>query len=145
MTKAIGVCYVGKHISKKTFIILRFTEDTSRPGIFVQVGIGTTVSEEEMNENGGFFILRMLGDQPPFAPLNEQIVNREMLRVKREHALVSVSLNEISGRQEIEIVPLHGKRGWKFESYGDEIRKIQLPFTNTEFVKCLREALEIAT
>jgi hypothetical protein len=137
----IGKCNIGQHARTGEYVLLQF-RDT------IMVGPTVQIPRAEMAETGLATVLRYLRDGPaphytPFC-LHDLATKRTMLRLKREHVLVTVALWE-GDKSEMEFIPLHGKRGWSFEMHADEVRKFLLPASKDEFLKELGAALEAAT
>lgn len=146
MKEFIGLCYIGVSPDRTQYALLRFARDQSNGVSFLYPPI-ISISQSEMAENGLATILTNLRNVPTLdSTLTPNIPKNEWQRLKRTHLLVDVALlRSNGGKEEIEIKPLHAKRGGRFDIEPNEIRVFQLPITNEIFLKALDDALEIAT
>jgi hypothetical protein len=137
----IGQCYIGQHARKSDYVLLQFRDS-------VMVSPTVHISKEEMSQRGLPSVIRYLRDGPASecTPISfkDPATKKDMLKLKREHALVSVELSE-SDLCEMKLIPLHAGHGWAFDAHADEVRTLPLPGTNDGFLKILGEALEVAT
>jgi hypothetical protein len=137
----IGKCNIGQHARKGEYVLLQFRGT-------IMVGPAVQIAKDEMADRGLATVLRYLRDGPPpdSTPFcfHDLATKRTMLKLKREHVLVSVALWQ-GDNSEMEFIPLHARRGWSFEMHADEVRKFLLPAGNDEFLKELGVALEAAT
>jgi len=106
------------------------------------------ISEKEMASDGATKVLGYLQDPPspsskPFSGSDPE-TKKKLLKLKREYALIAISLMHEWG-DELKITPLHFGRGWSFEISSGEIRRIELPIDNEQFLEQLRDAFEVAT
>jgi hypothetical protein len=137
----IGHCLIGKHVKKPDYVLLRFRDITMvAPKIIIQ--------KDEMEERGLFTILQHLHDGPPSdcVPFSfkDPTTRKEMLKLKREHLLVTVELFESDGCEMMKIIPMHSKHGFSFDTFAEEVRIFPSPKKNGEFIGLLAEALEVA-
>jgi hypothetical protein len=76
----------------------------------------------------------------------DEATKKEMLKLKRKHVLVSITLLlPRDGVEQMKMIPFHGRRGFNFDARAEEVRVFPLPKTNDEFLKNLNEALDIAS
>ena len=137
----VGLCYVGRNVKNGEYLLLRFRENH-------MVGPVIHIPRLEMMQDGMNRLLHYLqnvapSDCVPFC-FHDPATNKAMLKLKRDHLLVSVRLLK-GDPHRIKITPLRGERGWAFTSFRDEVTTFSLPMTNEEFVKALDAALEVAS
>jgi hypothetical protein len=145
--RCVGLCYVGRHINKQKFVLLKFAVDELR-GFRVLVGPIVTVPDHEMKAAGISKVMSLLRETPVVRS-NELLTEKrqaaaKLSKLKSNHELVEVQLLENRG-EKLMILPLHAARGLRFGRSPDEIREFPLPISNDEFMARLSEAFEIAT
>lgn len=142
MKELLGTCQLGRHATKGGYLLLRYPAG-------VLTGPIIRVSQEEMQSNGISIVLDHLR-HPPRATAKkmshfDEATKKMMLKIKRDFVLVTMSIIEDCGQQELKIIPLHAGRGWSFETRVEEIVRAQLPIANEQFLRVIGEAFEIAT
>ena len=143
-----GLCYVGRHVTRSDYILLRFGTDP-RTGTHFGVGPVVSLSNEEMERKGLGEVIKAIRDSPAkgraLAEMPGDIPLEELLRIKRKHTIVDVGLYEGWGRSELRMSPMHAGRGWHFMEWPEELVVLPLPASNAEFKRALDEALEVAS
>jgi len=141
MKEVLGTCNLGFRATTGDYILLKY-----RSGVMVEPIV--SISCPEMKSNGLSIVLDILRNPP--GPDAKEMSNfdektkKSLLKIKRDYALITMSLLQ-NDFQELKIIPLHAGRGWSFERHTDEICHLQLPITNEQFLKTIRDAFEIAT
>jgi hypothetical protein len=147
MRNHLGTCYVGRHTKENRFLLLKFARD-QKLGIHFLIGPIVSISGSEMERDGLSVVLNHLRNIPVLDSKRlsdtEQIPEKELSKVKRNHVLASVELLK-SDVDEMKMIPLHAGRGWQFDRYVEEVRLFPLPASNAEFMQRLNEALELAS
>jgi hypothetical protein len=138
----IGTIDLGHHATKGGYVLLLY-----RSGVMVEPIV--TIAEEEMRSNGVLLVFKFLRNRPrrdakKMSYFDETTKNR-LLKIKREYALITMSIVSDGGVQELKTMPLHARRGWSFDRHANEISRVKLPITNEQFLKIIDDALEIAT
>jgi hypothetical protein len=147
MKEIFGGCWIGQEVNNQGYALLTNAIDITR-GMWVLCRPVVQISNEEMARGGLSIVLEHAEGVPEFdprdrPPLVEQIPYEELLRIKRKHSLVTVTLTR-EATLTMTIVPLHAGRGWRFNSHAEEVLLIPLPTANEVFVKRLAEALDMA-
>jgi len=149
LIECLGLCYIGQHVKKTGYILLRFVNN-----VLIEPFI--SISNEEMETHGLSDVLDHLHKTPDSdsykkISMFDEGTKKLMYKLKRNHLLVSISLlrsleQDLSDdHQEMEMIPLHAEHGWQFGRRVEEIRKFRLPATNQIFIDHLFEALEMAS
>jgi hypothetical protein len=149
-TKCLGVCYIGQHIKKTGYVLLRFAIEKAK-GWHVQVEPPfIPISNEEMKTRGLSLMLAHLHNIPDSNSCKQlsyfdEVTKKVMSKLKRNHVLVSVELL-LNDYEELKMIPLHAGHGLgRFDTRAEEVRIFPLPMTNETFIAHLTEALEIAS
>lgn len=143
MKSAISTCYFGKHATEEKFILIPFQEEPER-GLFVQAGKPITFPYD-MGWSDLFANLWEFLKSQRREPDNTRELSEAVRRLKRNYVFLSVTLLIDNNIESLEVVPLHGKRGWQFESRAEEIKTIKLPTDSRSIRELFTEAFEIAS
>jgi hypothetical protein len=142
-----GTCYVGRHVNGARFVLLKFAFDEGL-GVHFLIGPIVPILNQEMEKDGLSIVLNQLRNIPILDPKQlsdaEQIPDKDLLKLKRNHVLVSVELLK-SDIEEMKMIPLHAGRGSRFDAQAEEVQLFPLPTSNCEFMQHLKEALDIAS
>ncbi|HXC98316.1 MAG TPA: hypothetical protein VN048_03170 [Verrucomicrobiae bacterium] len=148
MKRVLGICYVGRHIKDRGFVILQFKSSGGQYPSFSMVGPVVFISNEDMYERGLSIVLQhsrnALFSTAENLCFSEEKTKKEMFKLKHNHVLVSV---EILGSdiEEMKIIPLHFGRGWRTDRDAEEVQTFPVPITNNEFLGLLNVAFETAS
>lgn len=142
MKSVIGTCFLGYCVPKHDYVLLQYAD-----GVMVEPII--EISGKEMASDGATKVLGYLQYPPPPSSkpfsFSDPGTKQRLLKLKRDYALIAISLLHEWDNGELKIKPLHFGRGWSFEMSSDEVRRIELPIDNDRFLELLRDAFDVAT
>jgi hypothetical protein len=148
MKRVLGMCYVGRHIKDRGFVILQFKSSAEEYPLFSMVGPVVFISNEDMYEHGLSIVLQhsrnALFSTAEKLCFFEEKTKKEMSKLKRNHVLVSVKILG-SDIEQMKITPLHVGRGWRTDVHAEEVQTFPVPKTNNEFLGQMNEAFETAS
>src|SRR5882724_13478128 len=97
MKRAIGCCDLGEQVRNKGYVLLQYGRD-SNSGSFCGLGPILHIPAKEMKETGLALVLDKLRHCPEIDPLKlpsaNKVANQELLKIKRNHLIVAITLFE---------------------------------------------------
>jgi hypothetical protein len=139
--EVLGSCDIGQHIKKTGYLLFRYVSNRLIEPLI-------SISNQEMETEGLSLVLGHLRQKLNLESckkmdFDDEATKKAMFKIKNNHVLVSIQLL-LSDREELNIMPLHFRRGWALEGHSEAWNYL-LPMTNQEFISRLAEAFEIAS
>lgn len=150
MNKTIGACYLGRNVSSTECVLLRFANDMYRPGVFVLIGPyfeipGGVIDGKSLLPIFGHLRSGLRCDSRKLSE-GDRIDPKDLLKLKRRYIVISIFLYILDdGSEALELISLHGGRGWNFKSDAGDIHRIALPVSDCDLIESLNKVFELAT